>query len=469
MTKYDYDLVAIGCGPAGQKAALQAAKLRKKTAIIDEREVVGGICTNIGTIPSKSFREAVIYLSGYRQRPIYGAGYRVKSKIEMQDLTYRCAKIIGSEVEVIRAQLMRNNVDVIFGHGSLLDEHTIVVKKTDGTEEKITSEFIVIAVGAKPHHPENIVFNQRNILDSDYILTLPELPKSMIVVGGGVIGVEYATMFAALGVAVTLVDGRKRLLSFIDEEIVESLKYQMRSNGITLRLGEQVTKVKEKEDHSGVIIELSSGKVLVADVALISAGRVSATTNLGLENVGIELGERGKIIVDENFRTNVKNIFAVGDVIGFPALASTSAHQGRLAALAAFDFKNTVKEYALPFGIYSIPEISMVGMTEEEATEKNIPYEVGVAKYRDCAKGVIIGDMEGMMKILIHRKDKSLLGVHIIGEGSSELIHIGQTVMGLNGTLNYLLDVVFNFPTLAESYKIAAYNCFNKLTAAEEL
>ncbi|MCS6961020.1 MAG: Si-specific NAD(P)(+) transhydrogenase [Deltaproteobacteria bacterium] len=469
MSRFDYDLVAIGCGPAGQKAALQSAKLRKRTAIVDEREVVGGICTNIGTIPSKSFREAVLYLSGFRQRAIYGAGYRVKSKIEMKDLTYRCAKIIASEVEVIRSQLARNNVDVITGRGSLEDEHTVVISKPDGHKERITSEFIVIATGAKPYHPQNIQFDQRTVLDSDFILTLPELPKSMIVVGGGVIGVEYATMFAALGVAVTLVDGRKRLLGFIDEEIVENLKYQMRTQGITLRLGEEVTQVKCKDNDSGVVVELSSKKVLVSDVVLISAGRTSATDGLNLESVGVKTGERGKIVVDSQFRTSVPNIFAVGDVIGFPALASTSANQGRIAALAAFGLNYQVMEYPLPFGIYSIPEISMVGLTEEEATEKNIPYEVGIARYKDCARGAIIGDMEGMLKLLINRQDKSIVGIHVIGENASELVHIGQAAMSLKGTLNYFLDTVFNFPTLAECYKIAAYNCFNKLQAAEEL
>lgn len=469
MTRFDYDLVALGSGPAGQKAALQAAKLNKRAAIIDEREVVGGVCTNVGTIPSKSFREAVIYLSGYRQRAIYGAGYRVKSKIEMKDLTYRCAKIIGSEIEVIRSQLSRNMVETIVGHGVLEDEHTIVVRQPDGKVERVTSEFIIIATGAKPFHPPNIAFNQRTILDSDTVLTIPELPKSMIIVGGGVIGVEYATMFAALGVAVTLVDGRRRLLNFVDEEIVENLKYQMRSQGITLRLGENVTQVREREDGQGVILELSSGKVLVADVVLVSAGRVSASDGLNLEAIGVQIGEKGKIIVDSSFRSSVPNIFAAGDVIGFPALASTSAHQGRLAALAAFGLKYQAVEYPLPYGIYSIPEISMVGLTEEEATEKNVPYEIGVARYRDSARGAIIGDMEGMLKILIDRRDKKILGVHIIGENAAELVHIGQTAMSLNGDLNYLLDTVFNYPTLAECYKIAAYNCFNKLQVASAL
>jgi len=464
MGSFDYDFLVIGCGPAGQKAALQAAKLRKQVAIVDEREVVGGICVNVGTIPSKSFREAVAFFSGFKQRSVYGPHYRIKTKIEMEDLLFRCAKIIGSEIEVIRHQLIRNNVEIIVGKASFVDQHTILVQTPYNEEKKLSAEFIVVAVGAKPYQPPHIKFDQKVIFDSDNILTMKQLPRTMAIVGGGVIGVEYGTMFANLGVSVTVVDGRKRILPFVDEEIIETLKYQMRAQGITLRLGEEVKDVSSKDDSA--VLRLASGKVLVADVVLFSAGRVSATEGLNLEAIGVALGEKGKILVDENYKTSVPNIYAAGDVIGFPALASTSAHQGRMAVLNALNFPYKPNSYPMPYGIYSIPEISMVGLTEDEATSQNIPYEVGISKYRDIARGAIIGDMEGMLKILFHRETKKILGVHAIGENSSEIIHLGQAVMALNGDLNFLLDAVFNYPTLTEGYKIAAYNAFNKLAAA---
>ena len=460
---YDYDLIVIGCGPAGQRAAIQAAKIRKKTAIVDEREFVGGVCVNSGTIPSKSFKEAVLFLSGFRQRSVYGAGYRVKTNIEMSDLNYRCHRIMQTEIEVIKNQLARNQVSVLSGRAQFVDPHTIQI--TSSVEQiKVTAEKIVIAVGAKPHRPSNIIFNGKSIFDSDDILTMEELPRTMTVVGGGVIGTEYASMFAALGVAVTIVDARKRLLGFIDEEIIENLQYQMRSIGVTLRLGEEVLTVEEKEGGQ-VVTKLRSGKVIVSDVVLFSAGRQSSTQDLGLEALGIELGERGKLVVDEHYQTTVPHIYAAGDVIGFPALASTSGAQGRLAACHAFGIEGDKSNVPLPYGIYSIPEISMVGLNEEEATNASIPYEVGVARFREIARGLILGDENGMLKILFHRETRQVLGVHIIGESSTELIHIGQAVIALEGGLKYLLDAVFNYPTLAECYKVAAYDGYNKLRA----
>lgn len=461
---YDYDLLVIGCGPAGQRAAIQSAKIRKKTGIIDEREFVGGVCVNSGTIPSKSFKEAVLFLSGYRQRSVYGAGYRVKTNIEMSDLNYRCHRIMQTEIEVIKNQLTRNQVTVLGGHAKFIDPHTIELTSNQEAH-KVTADKIVIATGARPHRPSNISFNGKTIFDSDDILTMDELPRTMTVIGGGVIGTEYASMFAALGVAVTIVDARKRLLGFIDEEIIENLQYQLRGIGVTLRLGEEVSEVIEK-DGGQVITRLKSGKVIVSDVALFSAGRHSATANLGLEAIGIQPGERGKLIVDQNFQTNVPNIYAAGDVIGFPALASTSGAQGRLAACHAFGIEGAQSNVPLPYGIYSIPEISMVGMNEEEATNASIPYEVGVARYREIARGLILGDENGMLKILFHRETKQVLGVHIIGESATELIHIGQSVMALEGGLKYLLDAVFNYPTLAECYKVAAYDGYNKIRAS---
>lgn len=462
--KYDYDLIVIGCGPAGQRAAVQAAKIRKRVAIVDEREFVGGVCVNTGTIPSKSFKEAVVYLSGYRQRNIYGAGYRVKEDIEMADLTFRCQRIMQTEIEVIRNQLQRNHIDVIQGHATFLDDHQIeIVSVEHGKSTKSTEKF-VIAVGAKPFRPAGIMFNGSSIFDSDDILTMKDLPRSMLVVGGGVIGTEYGSMFAALGVAVTIVDARKRLLGFVDEEIIECLQYHMRSMGVTLRLGEEVKTVRPRDDGQ-VVTELKSGKVIVSDSVFYSAGRVSATAGLGLESINVQPDERGKLSVNEKFQTSHSHIFAAGDVIGFPALASSSAQQGRLASCAAFGIEEQRIEVPLPYGIYSIPEISFIGLNEQELTEQQIPYEGGVARYREIARGLIIGDENGMLKLLFHRETQQVLGAHIIGEAATELIHIGQAVMALKGGLRYLLDATMNYPTLAECYKVAAYDGYNKLKA----
>ena len=461
--KYDYDLLVIGCGPAGQRAAVQAAKIRKKVAIVDQREFVGGVCVNTGTIPSKSFKEAVLFLSGYRQRNIYGAGYRVKSQIEMSDLTFRCNRIMQTEIEVIKNQLSRNHIDVIPGRARFSDEHTLEITSAEGVSEK-TAEMIVVATGAKPARPENIAFNGLTIFDSDDILTMKELPRDLLVVGGGVIGTEYGSMFAALGVHVTIVDARKRLLGFVDEEIIECLQYQMRSMGVTLRLGEEVKSCKPRENGQ-VVTELKSGKVIVSDCVLYSAGRHSATDDLGLEKIKIPTDERAKIVVNDHYQTSSPNIYAAGDVIGFPALASTSSRQGRLASCHAFGIDDPILDVPLPYGIYSIPEISFVGLNEEEATKKEIPYETGLARYREIARGHILGDENGMLKILFQRDTKKVIGVHIIGEYATELIHIGQAVIALDGGLRYLMDAVFNYPTLAECYKVAALDGYNKLRA----
>jgi NAD(P) transhydrogenase len=460
---YDYDLLVIGCGPAGQRAAVQAAKLRKRVGIIDKREVVGGVCVNTGTIPSKSFKEAVLFLSGFRQRSIYGAGYRVKSTIEMSDLTFRCNRIMQQEIDVIAAQLTRNQIDVMYGFAQFLDPHTLQIDNQEGTIKR-TAEYIIIACGAEPYRPGNIEFNGVNIFDSDDILNLKKLPRDLTVVGGGVIGTEYASMFAALGVHVTIVDARKRLLGFVDEEIIECLQYQMRSMGVTLRLGEEVQSCKQREDGQ-VVTDLKSGKVIVSDCVLFSAGRQSATKGLGLEKVEIIPDARGKISVNENFQTNVPTIYAAGDVIGFPALASTSGAQGRLVACHAFGIKDQIKEAPLPYGIYSIPEISYVGMNEDELTSKGVAYDTGLARYKEIARGHIIGDENGLLKLLFHRDTHKILGVHIIGESATELVHIGQAVIALDGDLEYLRDTVFNYPTLAECYKVAALDGYNKIRA----
>jgi NAD(P) transhydrogenase len=460
---YDYDMIVIGSGPAGQRAAVQAAKLRKRVAIIDKREVVGGVCVNSGTIPSKSFKEAVLYLTGFRQRHIYGAGYQVKADITMADLTLRCNKIMQLEIEVIKNQLNRNKVDTFYGHAAFVDQHTIEIASSKGTIRKTADKF-VIAVGARPHRPPNITFDAQRILDSDDVLGLNKLPREMLVVGGGVIGTEYGSMFAALGVNVTIVDQRKRLLGFVDEEIIENFSFQLRDMDVRLRLGEEVDSCTMREDNQ-VVTTLKSGKIIVSDCVLYSAGRVSATDTLGLDRVGIAVDPRGKLTVNENFQTEQPHIYAAGDVIGFPALASTSARQGRLASCHAFGVIDEVIEVPLPYGIYAIPEISLVGSNEEELTEKGVPYETGVARYREIARGKLLGDEGGMLKLLFHRESLEILGVHIIGEYATELIHIGQAVIALKGGLRYLRDAVFNYPTLAECYKVAALDGFNKVRA----
>ncbi len=381
----------------------------------------------------------------------------------MSDLTFRCNRIMQTEIDVIRSQLSRNHIETLVGHAELVDEHTLSIKSLQG-EITRTADKIVLAVGAKPFRPPDVQFNRQTIFDSDDILTMQELPRTMTVVGGGVIGTEYGSMFAALGVHVTIVDARRRLLGFCDEEIIECLQYQMRSMGVTLRLGEEVKNCTQREDGQ-VVTQLKSGKVIVSDVVLFSAGRRSATDNIGLDVVGIKPDERGRLTVNQNYQTSVSHIYAAGDVIGFPALASTSGAQGRLAACHAFGIQDTVSDIPLPYGIYSIPEISYVGLNEEELTAQQIPYETGIARYREIARGHILGDENGELKILFHRETRQLLGVHIIGEYATELIHIGQAVMALKGGLDYLKDAVFNYPTLAECYKVAAFDGYNKVRA----
>ncbi|MCI5065347.1 Si-specific NAD(P)(+) transhydrogenase [bacterium] len=466
---YDFDMLIIGCGPAGQRAAVQAAKIRKRVGVIDKREVVGGVCVHTGTIPSKSFKEAVVFLSGYRQRSVYGAGYRVKSDIEMSDLTFRCNRIMQIEIDVIHHQLQRNGIEVLPGHARFIDEHTLEIASSSGTIRK-TAEKILVAVGAKPRRLPEIPFDGKTVFDSDDILEIEKIPRDLVVVGGGVIGTEYASMFAALGVNVTIVDARKRLLGFVDEEIIECLQYQLRALGVTLRLGEEVLSCEPRRENKQVITRLKSGKVIVSDAVLFSAGRVSATDDLSLEKVSIVPDERGRIQVNENYQTSQSHIYAAGDVIGFPALASTSGAQGRLVSCHAFGISGNefTQEGLIPYGIYSIPEISYVGKNEDELTSEGVPYETGVARYREIARGHILGDENGMLKLIIHRETEKILGVHIIGEYATELIHIGQAVMGLHGDLKYLRDTVFNYPTLAECYKVAAYDGYNKIRLSAE-
>lgn len=455
-----YDLLVIGSGPAGQKAAIQAAKAGKTVGIIERRTVAGGLCINIGTIPSKSLREAVMFLSGFRQRNLYGASYRVKKDITFEDLAQRCDHVVKAEQEIIQNQLMRNHVDFIVGTASILDSHRIAIDGGAESQEH-TADYIVIAVGTEPARPPEIPFDGEAVIDSDELISLKQLPKSLTIVGGGVIGCEYACILATLGIPVVLVERRPRLLEFVDSEMIESLQYQMRNIGVTLRLHEEVTGVHKANDGS-VVLQLRSGKQIRSPLLIYSAGRVGATKNLGLERIGIAPDERGRLKVNADFQTAVPHIYAVGDVVGFPALASTSMQQGRHAACHAFQLQCDTATHLLPYGIYTIPEISMVGRNEDELTSGGVPYEVGVARYREIARGQLIGDTVGMLKLLFHSETRELLGVHAIGEGATELVHIGQAVIAHGGKLDYFIDAVFNYPTLAECYKVAALAALNK-------
>jgi NAD(P) transhydrogenase len=466
MADFDYDMLVIGSGPAGQRAAIQSAKLDKRTALIERKAVLGGVCINSGTIPSKTLREAVIYLSGYRLRSIYGESYTVKQNITMDDLLFRTEYVIRHEIDVTRHQLQRNGVEMINAAAAFVDPHTVRLTMVDHSGERtVTAANILVAVGTEATRDPKIPFDGQNIFVSDDILTLKKLPRTMAVVGAGVVGCEYASIFSALGVRVTLVDRARRLLPFVDAEVVESLDYHLRQNRMTLRFGEAVSGIELVQNgmDARVKIHLASGKEIVAEKALYSIGRTGATGKLNLEVAGLKADERGRLKVNEYYQTEVPHIYAAGDVIGFPSLASTSLEQGRLAACHAFGVEAKSTPALFPYGIYTIPEISYVGKNEEELTQANIPYEMGKASYREIARGQIIGDNIGMLKILFHRETRALLGVHIIGESASELIHIGQAVMSLDGTVDYFVNTVFNYPTLAECYKNAAFDGVNRL------
>ncbi len=457
-----YDLIVIGSGPAGQRAAIQGAKFGRRVAVIEQREVVGGACINTGTIPSKTMREAVLHLSGFQFQGIYGINYRVKEKITMADLGFRVNQVIKTETDVTQAQLSRNGVEVINGHASFLDATHVHVENSQGQAD-FEAPIIVVATGTKPASSHNVPINGRNIINSDQILNMPQIPRTLIVVGGGVIGVEYACMFAILGVRVILVEKRPRLLEFADSEIIEALSYHLRDHRVTMRLNEAVATVEESAD-GGVVANLESNKRIAGDALLYAVGRQGNVDDLNLPVAGLEADNRGRIQVDAEYRTKVPNIWAVGDVIGFPSLASVSMEQGRIAAANAFGHKIQSNPATYPYGIYTIPEISFIGQNEEQLTDKDVPYEVGVSYYRETARGQIRGDTTGRLKIIFHRETREILGVHIIGEGASELLHIGQAVMILKGTVDYFVETVFNYPTLAECYKQAAFNGINKLT-----
>ncbi len=456
-----YDLLVIGSGPAGQKAAVQAAKLGKTVGIIERKAVVGGVSTNTGTIPSKALREAVLYLSGFRQRNLYGTGYRLKETVTIEDLAFRSNHIIKNEIEIVKDQLARNRIDLIFGEACFVDPHRLLVQQA-GTATEHYAHVIVIAVGTVPTRPADIPFDGHTIIDTDGLITLKRLPTSIIIVGGGVIGTEYASILAMIGVKVVLIDKRPRLLEFVDAQIIDALQRQMTDIGVTLYHQEEVVAIR-KESDGQVTVSLTHRPPITATTLMYAIGRIGATQRLNLAAVGITPDARGRVIVNDHFQTAIPHIYAAGDVIGFPALASTSMQQGRHAACHAFGHPDHTDTDLLPYGIYAIPEISTVGRNEEELAKAGIPYASGIAHYREIARGQLMGDQTGMLKLLFHRPTHALLGVHAIGEGATELIHIGQAVMAYQGKIDYFIDTVFNYPTLAECYKVAALDGINRL------
>lgn len=462
---YDYDLLVIGSGPAGHKAAIQAAKLNKRVAVIEKQRPLGGVCINTGTIPSKSLREAALRLSGYRERAIYGAS-SVKTNLPMKELLFRVDQVIANEIDVVRSQLQRNRVDIIAADASFVDPHRIRLRFPDsGADRELTGHFIAIAVGSVPADDGSGYVDRRNVFTSDDLMHMEELPRSLGVIGAGVIGLEYACIFTALGVRATVIDLHDRLLPFVDREIVDALVYHLRDNGSALLLNERVSHVTPFTDDRGshVRIDLASGKQCVTDKVLYSIGRVGAVDDLNLSAAGLQADGKGRLAVNTNYQTMVPHIYAVGDVIGFPSLASTAMEQGRLASCHAFGVAANLLPDLLPYGIFTVPGISMVGKTEEELTKASVPYAVGRAQYREIARGQILGDRTGLLKLIFHRETRTLLGVHIIGTEAAELVHIGQTAMALHGTIEYFVEAVFNYPTLAECYKTAAFDGLNRL------
>lgn len=456
-----YDLVVIGSGPAGQKGAISAAKQKKRVAIVDRKETVGGVCLHTGTIPSKTLREAILYLSGFRQRSFYGRDYSLKDEVAVADLSFRVAAVLEREMEIVRAQLKRNGVVQLHGHARFADPHTIEVEAADGLVQRLRAEHVLIACGTRPAHHPTVPIDGQRVLDSDQLLSMQRLPRELIVVGAGVIGLEYASMLTALDIEVTLIEQRPTMLDFVDDELIEALSYFLRQRGATLRLGERVVGVSQQGER--VTAALESGKRVHGDALLYTVGRQTNADRLGLDRIGIAADERGRIAVDANYRTAVPHVYAAGDVIGFPALASTSMDQGRLAARHMFGAPPPAEKGPAPYGIYTIPEISMVGRTEQQLTAEKIPYEVGRAKYEELAKGQMLGAEVGLLKVLFCPQTLKVYGVHAFGEGSTEIVHVGQAVMALGGTMTYFRDTVFNYPTMAEAYKVAGLDGLNKL------
>jgi len=462
-----YDLIIIGSGPAGRAAAIQAGKLKRKVLVVDRKDRLGGVSVHTGTIPSKTLRETVLNLSGYRERSFYGRSYRVKDNIDAGDLKARLHMTLDHEVDVLEHQFNRNHVDTLLGMAKFVGPNEIEVATEAGDTSRITGDKFLIATGTKTYRPDYVPFNGRTVVDSDEFLEMSEIPRSLVVVGAGVIGVEYATMFSALDVTVTLIEPRDSFLDFIDSALISDFTHQIKENGVDLRLGSAITQIEDAGTH--VEVSLENGRHVRADMLLFAAGRMGATDKLGLEVVGLKTDHRGRLEVDrKSYQTKVPHIYAAGDVIGHPSLASTSLQQGRVAGCHALDTPTLGESPWFPYGIYSVPEISTCGMSEEEMQEREIPYEIGVARFRETSRGQIMGLEHGMLKMLVSLKTRRVLGVQIVGEGATELIHIAQAVLNLKGTVDYFVKNTFNYPTLAEAYKIAGLDAFNRMPIPDE-
>ena len=458
----EYGIIVIGSGPAGRRAAIQAAKFGERVLVVERGRRVGGVSVHTGTIPSKTLRETALNLSGWRERGFYGRSYRVKQDLSADDLRARLDMTLAHEVEVLEHQFARNQVTTLRGSAKFIDTDVIEVAGEEGETFTFKGKRFLLAIGTIPFRPDYVPFDGKTVFDSDEILELSHLPRSMTVIGAGVIGVEYATIFSALDVHVTLVEPRDTMLDFIDQELIEDFKHQLRDRGMVLRFGTGVDKIKRED--SGITVTMEDGRAIRSDMLLFAAGRMGATASLNIDAAGLTADHRGRLKVDpKTFQTEVDHIYAAGDVIGFPSLASTSMEQGRIAVCHALGREAYDPPEFFPYGIYSVPEMSMVGMTEEEVRERKIPYECGIARFRETSRGHIIGLDTGMLKMIFSLKTRRLLGCHIVGEGSTELVHIGQAVINLKGTLEYFVENTFNYPTLAEAYKIAALDAWNRM------
>ncbi len=462
-----YDLIVIGSGPAGRAAAIQAAKLQHRVLVIERNPRMGGVSVHTGTIPSKTLRETVMNLSGWRERSFYGRSYRAKQEIKASDLKERLHKTLDHEVDIMEHQFARNHVESMTGDARFVGMNEIAVDVAGGENCHLAADKFLIATGTHTYRPDYIPFNKSTIVDGDDLLKMENIPRSLIVIGAGVIGVEYATMFSALDVRVTLVEPRDTFLDFIDKTLIAEFTQQIRTNGVDIRLGSAVEKVEDKGDL--VEISMANGRHVRAEMLLFAAGRMGSTQSLNLKAVGLKADDRNRLEVNrKTYQTNVPHIYAAGDVIGHPSLASTSLQQGRIAACHALETPTLPESPWFPYGVYSVPEMSTVGMSEEEVNELDIPYEVGVARFSETSRGHIMGLDRGMLKMLVSLKTRRLLGVQIVGEGATELIHIAQAVLNLKGTVDYFVENTFNYPTLAEAYKVAGLDAFNRMPIPDE-
>ncbi len=462
-----YDLIVIGSGPSGRAAAIQAGKLKRRVLVVDRQDRMGGVSVHTGTIPSKTLRETVLNLSGWRERSFYGRAYRVKEEIRADDLKARLHKTLDYEVDVLEHQFNRNHVDTLSGLARFIGPHKIEVATDAGDTMQLTAERFLISTGTRTYRPDWVPFNGATVLDSDEFLEMGCIPRSLIVVGAGVIGVEYATMFSALDVRITLIEPRDSFLDFIDRGLIQEFTHQILENGVDLRLGSEIERIEDMGEH--IEVSLANGRHVRAELLLFAAGRMGATGGLNLPAVGLETDHRGRLTVDrKTYQTKVPHIYATGDVIGHPSLASTSLQQGRVAACHALDTPTLEESPWYPYGVYSVPEMSTCGMSEEELQQRGIPYEIGIARFRETSRGHIMGLEHGLLKMLLSLKTRRVLGVQIVGEGATELIHIGQAVMNLKGTVDYFVKNTFNYPTLAEAYKIAGLDAFNRMPIPEE-